>query len=339
MIEVLSGGALNLVQDLGRPEHLGIGVSTGGAMDAPALAMANWMVGNDEGAAGIELSIFPFRIRFHDDTRFACTGAATTVTLPQRSLPSWWAAQARAGDVLVVAAPAQGARAYLAFEGGVDVPLVLGSRATDLKSGFGGHHGRALRKGDRLALGQSAAPRDGDAPPFGVLAESRIQFARELASGTATIRAIAAAEYEAFTKDAIAAFVQSDYRLTPDCNRQGYRLEGAALKTKRPLQLLSHGLVPGTIQVPPSGQPIIQLTEANTCGGYPKIATVIEADLWRLAQLRPGQGIRFRLVDHEEGVSALRDLLDEQARIRQGLAARAGRAARPPAPPQPKEHP
>ncbi|HEY0823896.1 MAG TPA: biotin-dependent carboxyltransferase family protein, partial [Ramlibacter sp.] len=306
-------------------EHLGIGVSVGGAMDAPALTMANWMVGNDEGAAGIEVGIFPFRIRFHRDTRFACTGAPTTVTLPQRSLPSWWTAQARAGDVLVVAAPAHGARAYLAFAGGIDVPPVLGSRATDLKTGFGGHQGRGLRKGDRLALGDAAAGHDSAAPPFGVLSESRVKFARELASGIATIRAIAAAEYEAFTREAGTAFVRNAYRLTPDCNRQGYRLEGAPLKTKRPLELLSHGLVPGTIQVPPSGQPIIQLAEANTCGGYPKIATVIEADLWRLAQLRPGQGIRFQLVGHEESVAALRELLDEQARIRQGVQARAAR--------------
>jgi biotin-dependent carboxylase-like uncharacterized protein len=326
VIEILSGGALNLVQDLGRPEHLGIGVSAGGAMDAPALAMANWMVGNDEGAAGVEVSIFPFRIRFHRDTRFACTGAPTTLALPQRSLPSWWTAQARAGDVLAVAPPAQGARAYLAFEGGVDVPIVLGSRSTDLKTGFGGFQGRGLRKGDRLALAASAASPDGAASPFGVLSQSRAQFERELASGTATIRAIAAAEYAAFTKEAASAFVRKDYRLTPDCNRQGYRLEGAPLKTKRPLELLSHGLVPGTIQVPPSGQPIIQLAEANTCGGYPKIATVIEADLWRLAQLRPGQGIRFQLVAHEAAVAAQRELLDEQARIRQGLAARAARA-------------
>lgn len=324
MIEILSNGALNLVQDLGRPQHLGIGVSAGGAMDAPALAMANWMVGNDEGAAGIEVSIFPFRIRFQRDTRFACTGAATTMTLPHRSLPSWWTAQAHAGDVLVLAAPARGARAYLAFEGGVDVPVVLGSRATDLKTGFGGYHGRGLRKGDRLALGEGAAPPAAGASAFGVLSESRVRFARELASGTATIRAIAAAEHDAFTREAAAAFVQEEYRLTPDCNRQGYRLEGPALKTRRPLELLSHGLVPGTVQVPPSGQPIIQLAEANTCGGYPKIATVIDADLWRLAQLRPGQAIRFRLVDHEEGVAALRELLDEQARIRQGLQARAG---------------
>ncbi len=323
MIEVLSNGALNVVEDLGRPQYLAYGVSSGGAMDTPALAMANWMVGNEEGAAGIEVGIFPFRIRFQQATRFACTGADTTCSLPQRSLPSWWAADAAGGDVLTIAAPAHGARVYLALAGGVDVPVVLGSRATDLKSGFGGHVGRGLRKGDRLALGDTAATRAASA--FGVAPHWHRQFAGELATGTVKIRVIAGAEYGEFTEQARAAFEASDYRLTPDCNRQGYRLQGAALKTARPLELLSHGLVPGTIQVPPSGQPIIQLAEANTCGGYPKVATVIEADLWRLGQLRPGHRIRFACVDHAAAVAALRELSGEQAHIRQGLAMVAAR--------------
>lgn len=323
MIEVLSNGALNVVQDLGRPDHLAFGVSSGGAMDAPALAMANRMVGNDEGAAGIEVGIFPFRIRFRRATRFACTGADTTCELPRRSVPSWWAADAAAGDVLTIAAPAHGARVYLALAGGVDVPVVLGSRSTDLKSGFGGHAGRGLRKGDRLALGEAAAMRASAA--FGVAPHWHRQFAGELATGTVQIRAIAGAEYDDFAAEARAVFEQTEYRLTPDCNRQGYRLQGAALKTAQPLELLSHGIVPGTIQVPPSGQPIIQLAEANTCGGYPKIATVIEADLWRVGQLRPGQRIRFQCVDHAAAVAALRALAEEQAHIRQGLAMVAAR--------------
>jgi 5-oxoprolinase (ATP-hydrolysing) subunit C len=323
VIEVLSNGALNAVQDLGRPEYLSFGVSSGGAMDTPALAMANWMVGNEEGAAGIEVGIFPFRIRFHEATRFACTGAHTTCVLPRRSFPSWWAADAAAGDVLTIAAPEHGARVYLAFAGGVDVPVVLGSRATDLKSGFGGHAGRGLRKGDRLALGEH--PATPAAAPFGVAPHWHRQFATELATGTVAIRVIAGAEYQDFTDEARAALEGSDYRLTPDCNRQGYRLQGAALKTAQPLELLSHGIVPGTIQVPRSGQPIMQLTEANTCGGYPKIGTVIEADLWRVGQLRPGNRIRFQCVDHDTAVAALRALAGEQAQIRQGLAMVAAR--------------
>lgn len=322
MIEVLSNGGLNLVQDLGRESHLRIGVSRGGAMDAPALAMANWMVGNDASAAGIEVSIFPLRLRFLADTRFACTGANTSVKLPWKELPSWWTATARQGDVLTIAPPSHGARAYLAFTGGIDAPLVLGSRSTDLKSGFGGWHGRGLKKGDVLPLGGAAS-----APalrPVGVAPVARKRLVEELAAGCVTVRVLPAAEYDHFTAAAVAAFHGSEYRLTPDCNRQGYRLEGAELALKKPLELLSHGIVPGTIQVPRSGQPIIQLAEANTCGGYPKIATIIEADLWRVAQLRPGQRLRFALTDHDAAVAVMRAQLDEEARIRQGLAARAG---------------
>ena len=321
MIEILSNGALNSVQDLGRADHFPIGVSGGGAMDAVALATANCMVGNEPAAAGIEISIFPFRVRFDQPTWFACTGAGTTLTLPHRALPSWWAAQARAGDVLTIAAPELGARAYLALRGGIDVPRVLGSRSTDLKSGFGGYKGRGLRKGDRLALADAAAG-DVEMRAFGVAPESRRRLAGQLASGTVTIRVIAAAEYEHFTEEARAAFHGGEYRLTPDSNRQGFRLEGAALKTTKPLQLLSHGIVPGTVQVPPAGQPILQLAEANTCGGYPKIATIIEPDLWRVAQLRPGQKIRFEVVDYDTAVAAVAARASEDARIRQALALR-----------------
>lgn len=320
MIEILSNGGLNLVQDLGRAGHLAVGVCGAGAMDAPALSMANWMVGNDAAAAGIEIGIFPFRVRFLQPRRFACTGPITTLAMQARKLPSWWAASADGGEVLTIAAPERGARAYLAIAGGIDVPPVLGSRSTDLKSGFGGLDGRGLRKGDRLALEEGAHCDAIGAAPFGVGPASRFEFFDQAATGAATIRVLASAEYGQFTADAARAFQQSDYRLTADCNRQGFRLDGHALATREPLELLSHGIVPGTVQVPPSGQPIVQMAEANTCGGYPRIANVIAPDLWRLAQLRPGQRVRFALVDHDAAVAAIRDQAREQARIRQGLA-------------------
>lgn len=321
-VEILSNGALNLVQDLGRPGHLDIGVSPSGAMDAAALSMANWMVGNEAGAAGIEISMFPLRVKLLQAVRFATAGAAASVTLPNRSWPTWWSAQAAAGDVLTIAAPAHGARVYLAFAAGIDVPVVLGARATDLKSGFGGHLGRGLRKADRLAL----LPATGQAPMhaagFGVVPRLRIDLLHELSGGVMTIRLLAGAEFAQFSAASVQAFFATPYRLTPDCNRQGYRLEGEALALTAPLDLLSHGIVPGTVQVPPSGQPIIQMAEANTCGGYPKIGTVIEADLWRLAQLRPGLRVRFQQVNYDDAMAAQRALDDEQTRIRDALVAR-----------------
>jgi allophanate hydrolase subunit 2 len=140
-------------------------------------------------------------------------------------------------------------------------------------------------------------------------------------SGVVTVRALPSSEYSEFTKSAHTDFEQTEFKITPDCNRQGYRLEGAALKTKRKLELLSHGVVPGTVQVPPSGQPIVQMAEANTLGGYPKIATVIGADLWRLAQMRAGQTVRFNIVDNVTAVNALRENLTEQNNLQMELAA------------------
>jgi biotin-dependent carboxylase-like uncharacterized protein len=319
MIEVLSNGALNLVQDLGRKGHLAMGVSGGGAMDTPALQYGNMLLGNDDGAAGIEISIFPFRIKFLRATYFACTGAGAALDLSGKACPIWAAVHADAGDILTILAPQVGSRVMLTLRGGLDVPLVLGSRSTDLKSGFGGLEGRGLRKGDQLAIGLPCE--DNKTRHLSIAPGSRTRLAKELASGVVTVRALPSAEYSEFTKSARTDFEQTEYKITPDCNRQGYRLEGAALKTNRKLELLSHGVVPGTVQIPPSGQPIVQMAEANTLGGYPKIATVIGADLWRLAQMRAGQGIRFNIVNSDTAVNALRENRNEQNNLRMELAA------------------
>ncbi|MGE4243804.1 biotin-dependent carboxyltransferase family protein [Ramlibacter sp.] len=325
MIEILSGGAINAVQDLGREGWQAIGVSRGGAMDAHALATANAMVGNDDGAAGLEIALFPFRMQFRRDAYFACTGARVSWKLGRLERTGWWAAPARAGDTLTLEMPQAGARAYLAFSGGIDVPCVLGSRATDLKGGFGGYKGRGLRKGDLVPLADRERPRE---RPVGTTSSVRSSFWEEAIAGCATVRVLPAAEYGEFTPEARAAFEATEYRLTTDSNRQGYRLQGPELAMTARRELLSHGILPGTVQVPASGQPIIQLAEANTCGGYPKIANVIEADLWRLGQLRPGQRIRFARTDHSSAVAALAELAAEHARIRDGLAFHSGHRRR-----------
>lgn len=320
MIEVLSNGALNLVQDLGRREFLNIGVSSGGAMDPQALQLANAMVGNQPTDAGIEVSIFPFRVKFFQNTYFACTGSIGTLKLNDRQHAGWWTAFAQAGDVLSIAPPVHGARAYLAFAGGIEVPLVLGSRSTDLKSGFGGHLGRGLRKGDILNLRRHNQTPKRRLASYGIAQPSRIEFLRNSSTAPATIRVIANAEFDDFTKESIKLFETSGYRLTPDCNRQGFRLEGAVLKRVRSQDLLSHGIVPGTIQVPPSGQPIIQMAEANTCGGYPKIGTVIEPDLWRVAQSRPGQSLKFTFVDFDQGLEVAQKIQDEMQSLQNSIS-------------------
>jgi biotin-dependent carboxylase-like uncharacterized protein len=299
MIEILTTGLPNTVHDLGRPGRLALGVSHGGAMDGQALAVANLMLGNEATAAGVEVALHPFRLRAHVDTTIAVTGADCRVTVGDRPYPSWWAMPIRAGETLAVKAPRAGARSYLAFAGGLDVPVVIGSRATDVKGGFGGLNGGGLSRGDRLALNpaQCLLPTGG----IGAAVDER----RPTADGRTNLRVLPGAEFDAFTSQAQSAFIETEWTVTNDANRMGYRLSGETLSLVSPLELLSHGIVPGTVQVPSSGQPIIQLTEANTCGGYPKIATVIEADLWRLAQAPVGTRLRFTLVSGEEATEAL----------------------------------
>ncbi len=306
MIEVLSNGALNTVQDLGRYGHRKIGISVAGAMDKLALAVGNLLLGNCSNSASIEVTIFPFRILFLHDSVVAVTGADCAAELDGASVLPWWATAVVAGQVLVLSRPARGCRAYLSVRGGIDVPVVLNSRSTDLKAKFGGHDGRSLIKGDRLAVLDATALVDGLKGGWGVEPpQISLAFNAAPASGAVAIRVISAAEYEKFPEYGQIQFWESLWLITPNSNRQGYRLSGIALPTSGQSELLSHGLVPGTIQVPPSGQPIIQMSDANTSGGYPKIGTVIEADMWRLAQARLGDKLQFIHVTVADGIAAL----------------------------------
>jgi biotin-dependent carboxylase-like uncharacterized protein len=305
MIEILTPGALATVQDLGRHGALGWGVGVSGAMDGMALAAGNILLGNEEGEAAIEIPVFPFRIRFETAARFAVTGANATVSLNGRRLLPWWASQAGAGDVLELGPPEAGSwrasRAYLCLAAGLSVPTVLGSRSTQLRGAFGGHEGRPLSAGDRLPLGTpAAAARDADCG----LVPPALTLPLE-ADGLPAVRALPAAEHDCFTAAAIEAFWSEPWKVTPQADRYGFRLAGPALAPRTPMELRSHGIVPGVVQVPHGGQPIVQMRDAQPSGGYPKIATVIEADLWRLGQAPIGSRIRFLRTSWEEAVEAL----------------------------------
>ncbi|WP_026792329.1 biotin-dependent carboxyltransferase family protein [Pleomorphomonas oryzae] len=313
MIEILSSGALNSVQDRGRRGLLSSGVSRSGAMDLPALDAANALLGNEPNAAAVEVATFPFRLRFVVVATVAVTGATAEARLAGRRLMPWGAAEARPGDELTIDPPTAGARIYVAFGGGVDVPQLLGGRATDLKSGYGGHEGRGLKRGDRLPLGRRATGRLPDGGIGALPPPGRSDPDRPL-------RVLPAAEWLDFSDAARQRFLSVGWRVTAEADRQGCRLDGPELVRERRRELLSHGIVPGTVQVPPSGRPIVQLAEANTCGGYPKIATVIEADLWRLGQAMPGDALRFAVVDRAEALAALRETADWLDRLRSAAA-------------------
>jgi len=317
MIEVLTSGMLNSVQDLGRAGYLNVGVSTGGAMDTLALRLGNALLGNEPGAAAMEVALFPFRLRFHCHVEFAVTGADCTAMLDGAALPQCWSRLAAVGQVLALYPPRRGARAYVCVRGGLDVPVALGSRSTDQKNGFGGLDGRGFMRGDHLSVldgparnapGLGAWPAELDNMPGGA----------ELPT---PLRVIPAAQADALAPEMTELFYETGWLLTADANRMGFRFSGPMLTLTKPMELFSHGIVPGTVQLPRSGQPMVQLADANTCGGYPKLATVIEADLWRLAQVLVGGKVRFVRVTRDVGIEALR----EQFRQIEGLGRQAAR--------------
>ena len=316
MIEILTSHALNTIQDLGRIGARRFGVSTSGAMDPVALAAGNALLGNDGDAASIEVQTFPFRLRFGADIAFALTGVDCNAVLAGCAVPPWWCMRAKAGDILALAAPRRGARAYLTFEGGIDLPPVLGSRSTHIRAGFGGLDGRALQEGDIVPIGHTRREADrrfdfGAEPPDVAIAGPNPSEA-----GVLRVRVMRAGEYDLFSDAMQATFWSTTWRISPQSDRGGYRLTGDKLTLPAPVEMRSHGVVAGVVQVPPSGEPIIQMSDANTAGGYPKIAAVIQADLWRLGQARPGSLITFSEVDYREAVAAMRPVNDYIAGLR-----------------------
>jgi biotin-dependent carboxylase-like uncharacterized protein len=325
MILVQKPGMLASVQDLGRHGHRQVGICPGGALDALALTLANRLVGNPDGAAGLEITMGGCEIRFETDTRIALAGDDFCARLDGAPIRPCWSMPVAAGQTLKLAganapgARKPGLRSWLAVAGGVDVPPVLGSRSTDLKAGFGGHQGRALRKGDRLAIGAMPLGADQLARrPFGVRGP---EWGAEESDSAITLRVLPGPEFEQFTPASQAQLWSERWRITAQSNRMGSRLAGAELKRKRNTDMLSSGVIPGTIQVPPSGQPIILMGDAQTTGGYPRIGVVIRADLWKLAQAPLDGRLRLLQVDMAQALEAWAGQQRYLAQVAQGLAA------------------
>ncbi|MCP3467389.1 biotin-dependent carboxyltransferase family protein [Bradyrhizobium sp. CCGUVB23] len=302
MIEILSALGPTSVQDLGRFDQYRFGVGTSGAMDDVALRAGNILLGNDENAAGIEIPVTPFKLRFGRDMAFALTGAEIEADVGGRAIPPWWRSRARTGEILTIKAMSRGARSYLTLSGGIDVPVVLGSRSTQFRGEFGGFEGRPLQTGDVLPC---AAPNpSAETSDLGVGPADLVLARPNMPAGDTTVRVIIAGEYDAFDSTAQKLFWRSGWKITPQSNRYGYRLQGPAVNPVSPIEKRSHGIVAGVIQIPPNGQPIIQMRDAQTSGGYPKIATVIKADMWRVAQARLGSTLRFEQTAYADALAA-----------------------------------
>ncbi|ULJ62181.1 biotin-dependent carboxyltransferase family protein [Wielerella bovis] len=292
MLEILECATLASVQDLGRYGLRRLGIGHAGAMDTLALKAGNLLLQNEENAAAIEVALGSISMRFERDTPFCLTGAVYQADLDGESVHSYWRYTARAGQTLRLIRAVHGMYGYVCVHGGLDVAEVLGARSTDLKAAFGGHQGRNLKAGDRIALGDSACEmqRIGIAPiPF-----------------TNRIHALPSSEYTAFTRNAHYRFWQNPWTLQSDSNRMGYRFGGSVLNKVKEIEMLSHAVQFGTVQVPPSGQPIVLMADTQTTGGYPKIATVVAADLGHLAQIRFGSKVFFQIATPQEAAKLKR---------------------------------
>ncbi|MBI3886333.1 MAG: biotin-dependent carboxyltransferase family protein [Opitutae bacterium] len=325
MITVLKGGAFTTVQDLGRPGHQRDGVSVGGAVDGLAARVANLLVGNSEGAALLEMTLQGPELVFEEETLLAWCGGGFAARLGAEDLPKDRPVRVPAGGGVAFGAARSGARAWLAVAGGIDVPLVLGSRSTYRRAGFGGHEGRTLKAGDRLPCG---APSEWARPVLAALRNSpRTGTAWSVrpetlgkAAPEGTVRAMRGPEWEWFGAEAQRRFFETPFAVTKDADRMGLCLTGPALATAKPREMISDAVNTGVVQVPPSGQPVVLLTSRQTVGGYPRIAAVAAVDTPRLAQLRPGDALRFEEISlataHELYIGRERDL----NRVRAGLA-------------------
>ena len=293
-IRVARAGLLTTIQDLGRHGHQHQGVPESGAMDTNAARIANLLVGNDDDAAVIEATLAGPTLVFERDTLLALGGADFGARLDGESLPPWRSRQARAGATLELGAARTGCRGYIAFAGGVDVPLVLGSRGTYLPAGFGGFRGRALRADDVIPLGTSAGRRVGGASgPRAVAAASLPRYGH-------TLRAIPGDHLERLSIGMREMMFGAQFIVSPRSDRMGYRLEGAVLDTSAMPELLSAAVTMGTIQLPSDGVPIVLMADRQTTGGYPRLGQVATVDLGAAAQLRPGDMVRFEEISLDE---------------------------------------
>jgi KipI family sensor histidine kinase inhibitor len=292
-VTVLSAGLFTTVQDEGRWGHQATGVPVAGPLDPYSHRLANTLVGNEREAAALEITIAGPELRLEHDALVAVTGADLAPTLDSASMPMNRPVAGRAGSVIRFGGRRHGARSYLAFDGGVSVPVVLGSRATHVLSGLGGLHGRALRAGDAIPLGPPRPPRRP--------ASADIERVRS----AARLRVRPGPQHDAISSAALDILASTRFELARDSDRMGYRLTGARLPADPDGAMISTSTFTGSIQLPPSGEPVLLMADRQTTGGYPQIATVITADLPAAGQLAPGDRVVFEICSRREALGAL----------------------------------
>lgn len=284
-ITILNPGLLTTVQDAGRIGYQAFGVSVSGVMDPRAMNIANILVGNDDNEAVLECTMMGPQIRFDVSNVIAITGGDLGASVDGQPIPTYRAVKVQAGQTLRFTGLRGGCRAFIAFAGGLDIPLVMGSRSTYMKAKIGGLEGRKLQKDDVIGFRD---PKEtihnfdirGFTPEF----VPRKEY---------TLRVILGPQDDMFTEEGVKTFLTETYTVTPEFDRMGCRLDGAVIQHKESGDIISDGIAFGAVQVPSAGKPIIMLADRQTTGGYTKIANVITADFRLLAQMKAGDKVRF----------------------------------------------
>lgn len=315
-LKVIKAGPLDTLQDLGRIGYSAQGLRECGACDKYALQLANILAGNPRDLAALEVTFLGGSYLFEEDAMFALAGADMEPALEEKKISMNSPVFARAGQVLRLSAAKTGVRCYLAVHGGFDVKRELGSRSTDVRCRIGGFCGRALQAGDCLPVGAQnedvvSRLKKAGAPGMQPTGPAWLSWPGTPAVSLGgklvpLLRAVPGPQEERFTDAARAAFVSSFYSLQPDSDRMAARLDGAFLEPRESFDIISDGIVEGSVQVSANGQLMVMLADHQTTGGYAKIATVISADIPALAQRRPGEQVAFRYVSVKEAAEAVR---------------------------------
>lgn len=301
-ITVLRPGMLTTLQDRGRQGFQKYGVLVCGAMDEEALRIGNIVVGNEQDEGALEITMMGPVLEFSEDALICLTGGDLEANIDGAPVPLWRPVLLKAGTVLRFGHPVKGSRAYLCVAGGFDVPFVMGSKSTYLRAAIGGFHGRALRNGDVLEIGEmDPASRaikkslldKGSYRTSHWYVQPAYQLARE---DDDPIRLTPGLQYDKFTEECRQKLITDGFRITLNADRMGYRMEGAKLELTEPLEMISEAAVKGTVQVPADGNAIILMADRQSVAGYPKIGQVVLADMSRLAQCKPGETIRFSMI-------------------------------------------
>lgn len=304
VVKVIKPGMLTTIQDLGRNNFQKSGMPAAGAMDAFSLKVANILVGNNEEDACLEATLMGPELKFTGDSEIAITGGNLTPQINGSGVDMWCGIRVKTGDVLSFGIVKSGCRSYVSIAGGVDVPVIMGSKSTYIRGHVGGFEGRPLKADDELKTGTQNQYKAYN--PARLPEELIPIYNKEI-----VVRVVPGPQDDYFSEDGINTLFNSEYKVTNEADRMGYRLEGAKIAHKNGADIISDGITMGSVQVPGHGMPIIMMADRQTTGGYTKIATAIAPDLDLVGQLKPGDSIRFAKIDIKEAQIAYKGYINK----------------------------